>query len=92
MTPLFSLGQIVATPNALSLLTKTGVTPLTLIQRHMTGDFGDVCDEDRQANLQALNDETRIFSSYLIGMEGDKIWVITESDRTVTTLLLPEDY
>lgn len=92
MKPLFPLGQIVATPNALSLLTKTGVTPLTLIQRHMTGDFGDVSDEDRQTNLQALNDETRIFSSYLIGMEGDKIWVITESDRTVTTLLLPEDY
>jgi hypothetical protein len=92
MKPLFPLGQIVATPNALALLTKTGVTPLSLIHRHVIGDFGDVCDEDKRANLQALKDETRIFSGYLIGSEGDKIWVITEADRSVTTLLLPEDY
>jgi hypothetical protein len=61
------------------------------IQRHQAGDWGDVSDEDRSANDQALIQGTRILSAYR-ATNGTKFWIITEADRSVTTVLLPEDY
>ena len=86
---LFRLGQIVATPNALNKLTQQDV--LTALQRHQAGDWGDVCQDDRQANDRALNDGSRLFSVYHSEKQF-KFWVITEADRSVTTVLMPEDY
>ena len=88
---LFELGQIVATPGALELLEKHGMTPMQLLQRHVTGDFGDLCDEDKEANNEAIWNEERILSSYKIN-ETDKIWIITEADRSTSCCLLPEEY
>jgi len=86
---LFRLGQIVATPNALSKLTSDDV--LRGIQRHQSGDWGDVDEHDRSANDQALTDGTRLFSVYH-SAAGLKFWIITEADRSSTTVLMPEDY
>jgi hypothetical protein len=64
---------------------------LECLQRHARGDWGDVCDEDKQANDRALkNGDERILSAYSI--TGKKIWIITEWDRSVTTVLFPEEY
>jgi hypothetical protein len=89
--PLFQLGQIVATPGALELLKSAGKAPSEFIARHHAGDWGDLCDEDRQANNEALKDGSRIFSSYDLN-DGQKLWIITEADRSSTTLLLPSEY
>ena len=86
---LFRLGRIVATPNALGKLTQSDI--LTALQRHQTGDWGDVDEEDRQANDRALHEGTRLFSVYH-SATGIKFWVITEADRSATTFLMPEDY
>lgn len=88
-TAKFALGQIVATPNALGTVSKEEIT--RSIQRHRTGDWGDVSGEDRQANDLALIDGSRLFSVYHTKADV-KYWIITESDRSVTTVLLPEDY
>ena len=85
----FRLGKLVSTPNALRQLLQADI--LTALQRHQAGDWGDVDDHDRQANDQALTDETRLFSVYHTAA-GIKFWVITEADRSVTTVLMPEDY
>ena len=85
----FRLGHIVSTPNALAHLTQEDI--LRGIQRHQAGDWGDVCAEDRQANDQALVGGTRLLSAYHAA-NGTKFWLITESDRSSTTVLLPEDY
>lgn len=85
----FRLGRIVATPNALSQLTQEEI--LTGIQRHQAGDWGDVCADDKQANDQALVERTRILSAYHAA-NGTKFWIITEADRSSSTVLLPEDY
>lgn len=88
-TALFRLGRIVSTPNALGKLTQSDI--LTALRRHQAGDWGDVDHEDRQANDQALQEGTRLFSVYHSAARV-KFWVITEADRSVTTFLLPEDY
>ena len=85
----FSLGQMVATPNALSQLTHGDI--LTALGRHVKGDWGQVCDEDRQENELSLKQGFRLLSVYA-GANGTKFWIITEADRSVTTVLLPEDY
>lgn len=87
----FALGQVVATPGALDALIKLDIKPLELIHRHVTGDWGDLCAEDRHQNLFAIRSGLRIFSSYKISAET-KIWIITEADRSSTTLLLPDEY
>lgn len=86
-----NLGRVVATPGALDALEKASQSPLTFLQRHARHDWGDVCDEDRDANERALDDDTRIMSVYHTA-KGDKIWVITEADRSSTCILLPEEY
>ena len=85
----FRLGQIVSTPNALSRLTEEDI--LMGIRRHQSGDWGEVTEDDRQANERALIEHTRLFSVYH-DANGMKFWLITEADRSVTTVLLPEDY
>ena len=85
----FRLGHIVSTPNALSQLTQEDI--LTGIQRHQAGDWGDLDSEDKAANDLALANRTRILSAYRAA-NGTRFWIITEADRSATTLLLPEDY
>jgi hypothetical protein len=89
--PLFALGQVVATPGALNAMTDLNTIPLDLIHRHVTGDWGDLGAEDQEQNLLAIRAGLRIFSNYKIGTTT-KIWIITEADRSSTTLLLPDEY
>jgi hypothetical protein len=88
---LFSLGQIVATPGALTALEKAGQNPLDFLSRHARGEWGDLCEEDRKENVLSLEQGFRLLSRYTTSA-GDALYVITEADRTVTTLLLPEEY
>ena len=84
------LGKVVATPGALKLLSEIGEEPFDFLARHETGDWGDLCAFDRRQNEIALRDGYRVFSSYDVSAE--RVWVITEADRSVTTILLPEEY
>jgi len=87
----FPLGQIVATPGALRLLERHGISPLTLLARHASQDWGVLPPEDATANNQALIHGDRVLSSYPAG--DDRVWIITEGGlREVTTILRPEDY
>ena len=87
--PKFPLGRVVMTPAAMQVLTPDDV--ITALRRHVTGDWGDVCQEDWDENLLSLREGFRLFSVYHT-QSGTKHWVITEHDRSVTTVLLPEDY
>jgi hypothetical protein len=93
----FSLGQIVATPAVLEALATNGANAIDFITRHVSGDWGDVCPEDKRANEEALQSGARLFSVYRLA-DGSKIWLITEStvdekgSRPSTALLLPSDY
>jgi hypothetical protein len=89
--PLFALGQVVATRGAFNAMNKLGISANNLIFRHVTGDWGDLCESDQRQNVIAVNSSMRIFSSYQINDDG-KIWIITEADRSSTTLLLPSEY
>jgi len=89
--PRFRLGQVVATPPALAEFATAGEAPSTYINRHVRGDWGIVDNDDQQANEDALRDGDRILSAYHLST-GVKIWIITESDRSATTVLLPDDY
>jgi hypothetical protein len=89
--PLLALGQTVATRGALAAMQQLEVSPLALLSRHQRGDWGDLDVEDTQANEQALTCGDRVFSSYQV-TEAVKFWVITEADRSATTILLPEEY
>lgn len=90
MTSALPLGRVVATPGALKLLSEAGEGPFRYLTRHASGDWGDLDAQDRQENERSLNNGWRIFSSYPVGEK--KIWTITEADRSVTTILLPEEY
>jgi hypothetical protein len=90
--PLFDLGRVVATPGAMTLLASAGENPARLLERHASGDWGEVPPEDARENERSLKYGFRIVSSYPVGGDGDKIWVITEADRSLTCLLLPSDY
>ena len=85
----FRLGKIVSTPNALDRLTQDDI--LMGIQRHQAGDWGNVDTHGHAANERALVEGTRLWSVYHTG-SGVKFWLITEADRSHTTVLLPEDY
>jgi len=84
----FPLGQVVITPNALEKLNSDDI--LNSLNRHVVGDWGELDEEDRQTNDEALQSGSRLLSAYHSG--GTKFWIITESTREVTTVLLPEDY
>ena len=90
-SPLFLLGQVCATPGALEALRRSGQKPGEFLVRHVTGDWGDVCEEDKRLNDAAVAQGTRVFSAYRTAA-GEKLWVITEADRSATTLLLPDEY
>jgi len=87
--PLFSLGRTVQTANAQATLDPVSV--LKSLRRHQTGDWGDCCPEDAEENNRALKENNRLLSVYK-DTNGAKFWIITEHDRSVTTVLLPEDY
>jgi hypothetical protein len=89
MAPL-PLGRIVATPGALETILGAGDDPFTYVARHASGDWGNLCAPDRRENGLALRHGWRVLSSYEVG--GGRVWVITEADRSVTTILLPEEY
>jgi hypothetical protein len=80
----------VATPGALKLLSEIGAHTFDYLTRHATGDWGDLCAFDRRQNEIALRDGYRILSSY--DFPAGRVWIITEADRSVTTILLPEEY
>lgn len=88
---LFSLGLLVATPGALKVLETNGIIPMRLIARHSIGDWGDVGADDAEANDYAVISGARLLSSYRL-TDGTKVWVITEADRSATTVLLPSEY
>ena len=87
----FSLGRIVATPGALEAMEESGESPLDFIKRHVSGDWGEVDVEDRETNEQALMHGARLLSAYRTKL-GQRLWVISEADRSATTILLPEEY
>lgn len=85
----FPLGQTVITNGALAILTQDEI--LSFLKRHISGDWGDLGDEDKAENESSLKEGNRIMSVYR-SLEGEKIYVITEWDRSVTTVLLPDEY
>lgn len=89
--PLFSLGSIVSTPAALEAFARTGQDPRVFIQRHITGDWGDLPEADKQENDVSIDINLRILSAYTLS-DQTKIWIITEADRSSTCVLLPDDY
>ncbi len=88
-TTRFTLGQVVATPGALEAVPLEEMA--AALQRHARGDWGELCSEDRAENELAVREGFRLLSSYRTA-EGAKYWIITEADRSVTTVLLPEEY
>jgi|JI10StandDraft_1071094.scaffolds.fasta_scaffold48809_6 hypothetical protein len=103
--PRFAAGQIVATPGALALLAQHNVTPESLLHRHLSADWGNLCSDDTALNDASLTDGSRILSSYLIA-PGVTVWIITDAEadiddegnvlapprRLYTTILRPQDY
>jgi hypothetical protein len=87
----FSTGQIAATPGAIEALTQADQGILDFLLRHVTGDWGEVCKEDAEENELSLREGFRLLSAYRTRL-GVRLWIITEADRSVTTLLLPEEY
>lgn len=94
--PIFQVGHLVATPGAMVFMAKHQIEPLDLLRRHQQGDWGDLDQHDRAANLAALKDGSRLLSSYEI--DHQKLWVITEAagddgvTRASTCILLPKEY
>ena len=88
---LFPLGQIVATPGALEVLESFHQSPAEFLRRHVRGDWGELSADDIAENEFSLKNGFRLLSSYITAA-GAKIWVITEEDRSLTTVLLPDDY
>ena len=94
--PKFETGVILATPGATEAFDKTGQTPFEFLKRHVSGDWGDLDDEDRQLNDQALVNGSRLLSAYRLA-DATKIWLITEAvgengRRESSTFLLPQEY
>ena len=88
--PLFRLGDIYLTPGAIEVLNASRQDIIALLRRHVTGDWGDLDSEDKQMNEDALDCGARIFSSYEVSSK--KLWIITEADRSATTVLKPDEY
>lgn len=88
---LFDLGQTVMTHGAMKALEESNELPIEFLSRHQTGDWGIVGKEDWQENEFSLKNNFRLLSAYLTA-KNEKIWIITEHDRSVTTILLPEEY
>jgi len=91
LLPRFPLGRLVATPGALRALEEANQSPFEFLERHQAGDWGELCEEDKRENEFSVHNGFRILSSYRTRNDA-KIWVITEADRSVTTLLRPHEY
>jgi len=90
--PLFTLGRVGATPGALAILQGDHTLASMLVTRHNHGDFGDICDDDAGLNIEAIKlGRARIMSVYKLFKMGD-LWIITDADRSATTLLTPSEY
>ena len=89
ITPQFQLGEIVATAHCHQTISERD--RLIALNRHASGDWGDICEDDRGLNELSLRDGSRLLSVYK-DSKGKTFWIITEADRSVTTLLMPEDY
>jgi hypothetical protein len=87
----FTLGKVVATPGALEALRESGEDAASYLSRHGSGDWGVVDAADARLNDDALADSSRVLSVYIL-QSGVRIWIITEADRSATTLLLPDEY
>ena len=90
-TPLFPLGGLYATPGAIEALREAGQEAGEFLRRHQYGDWGDLSDDDKQENDFSASRSLRVFSAYYTKV-GMKLWVITEADRSATTVLLPSEY
>ena len=88
--PLFSLGRVVATPGVLEHFVTSAIDPASYIHRHQCGDWGEVDREDARENDLSVLNGFRVLSAYTIA--GKRVWIITEADRSITTLLFPEEY
>lgn len=88
--PLFAVGRVVATRGVLKHLERHGIQADPYLRRHVRGDWGDVPPEDALANEQAVKCGARVLSSYEVA--GRRVWIISEADRSVTTLLFPSEY
>lgn len=91
VAPLFALGQVFMTPGAMASLARNKVSEVLLLARHVHGDWSEMHEDDQETNLQAIEEGGRVLSAFAM-RDQTKIWVITEADRSVTTLLLPEEY
>lgn len=89
--PRFPLGRLMATPGALDALEQAGQSPADFLARHVCGDWGDVGAEDAELNEEALQMGNRLLSAYETSRQT-KIWIITEWDRSQTTILCPDEY
>ncbi|MBY0523626.1 MAG: hypothetical protein K2R98_09505 [Gemmataceae bacterium] len=89
--PLFKLGRLLMTPGAMEALQASRQSPWAFLTRHMAGDWGEVDSEDKALNDAAVKDGTRILSAYTTA-SGTRLWIITEADRSATTILLPDEY
>lgn len=89
---LFELGRVIATPDALEALQENNMSVTELLVKHVGGDWSNLSDEDILENEQSVKNGWRILSSYPINKSGDKVWIITEADRSSTCVLLPKDY
>jgi hypothetical protein len=87
----FPVGQPVITPAAQAALKAAGMSAALLLARHVQADWGEVGTEDRLQNELALLLGMRLFSRYML-RGGGMVWIITEADRSVTTIMLPDDY
>jgi hypothetical protein len=87
----FQLGQLYMTPGAIEALEDAGQSPQEFISRHARLEQGELCDEDHKENLFSVDKHLRIFSAFKTA-NGVRLWLITEADRSATTILLPEDY
>lgn len=94
--PKFNLGQVLATRGALEALEESGQTPQFFLEKHVSGDWGEVCEEDKLLNDQALVDGSRLLSAYRT-LKNERLWIITEAvgndgRRFSTTILKPSEY
>ncbi|RMP46212.1 hypothetical protein ALQ26_04210, partial [Pseudomonas amygdali pv. lachrymans] len=89
----FEMGRVMVTHSVQSLLQNSSLDVMQYLQRHATGDWGEISNDDWDSNQHALKADGRLFSGYDIDAEDEtRLWIITESDRSVTTVMLPSDY
>lgn len=96
----FKLGHIVSTPGAIEAFEReeafsghdAAIMMVAWLSKHANGDWGDLCEEDKQENELSVKNGFRILSAYTLPKTNTKFWIITEADRSATTFLLPEEY